>query len=285
MGTVKAHLCALDAVHVREFDAALLVPQRRRRVSSALATVRRRRRLRGRCFRRCGARPIRLEEREQASRRCPTQVGEGARIAVFFEVPGARVLQPGALAQTLQTTYKSGYLLYSQFVPQSPPATPRYFSPARVRAPHGLWEDFELAADEGHAYRQLGNAVAVPLVGALAAALAAALEAPADGEPRDAPAAPFSAQPEALAVAIELALRASPPASWAADAGCWAARPRRGDRPRYGGGRRRRAVRRAGGARRGRRRVSRRPRPAVEALAAGGRRAARARRYRRRRRA
>ena len=90
-----------------------------------------------------------------------------------------------------------------------------------MRAPHGLWRGFELAADEGHAYRQLGNAVAVPLVGALAAALAAALEAPADGEPRDTPAAPFSAQPEALAVAIELALRASPPASWAADAGCW----------------------------------------------------------------
>ena len=85
----------------------------------------------------------------------------------------------------------------------------------------GFGEDFELAADEGHAYRQLGNAVAVPLVGALAAALAAALEAPADGEPRDAPAAPFSAQPEALAVAIELALRAAPPDAWAADAGCW----------------------------------------------------------------
>ena len=225
MGTVKAHLCALGyAVHVREFDAALLLPQRRRRVflvgfrDGAAATA--------------FAWPLLpalrrtadsvLEEREQASRRLPDAKWEKVRGSQYFsKFPGARVLQPGTLAQTLQTTYKSGYLLYSQFVPQSPPATPRYFSPRECARLMGFGEDFELAADEGHAYRQLGNAVAVPLVGALAAALAAALEAPTDGDPRDTPAAPFSAQPEALAVAIELALRAAPPDAWAADAGCW----------------------------------------------------------------
>ena len=61
MGTVKAHLCALGyAVHVREFDAALLVPQRRRRVflvgfrDGAAATA-----FAWPLLRRCGARPIR----------------------------------------------------------------------------------------------------------------------------------------------------------------------------------------------------------------------------------
>ena len=155
MGTVKAHLCALGyAVHVREFDAALLVPQRRRRVflvgfrDGAAATA--------------FAWPLLpalrrtadsvLEEREQASRRLPDAKWEKVRGSQYFsKFPGARVLQPGSLAQTLQTTYKSGYLLYSQFVPQSPPATPRYFSPRECARLMGFGEDFELAADEGHA--------------------------------------------------------------------------------------------------------------------------------------
>eukprot|EP00967_Tisochrysis_lutea_P136009 scaffold242025_cov28-Tisochrysis_lutea.AAC.1 len=37
--------------------------------------------------------------------------------AYFNRFPGARLLQKAALAQTLQATYRSGYLLFSQFVP------------------------------------------------------------------------------------------------------------------------------------------------------------------------
>ena len=54
--------------------------------------------------------------------------------AYFDRYPGARLLCPGALAQTLQATYRSGCLLYSQFVPVVVPAgviapPPRFFSP------------------------------------------------------------------------------------------------------------------------------------------------------------
>ena len=43
-----------------------------------------------------------------------------ATSSYFAEWPGARLLPGGAIAQTLQATYKSGCLLYSQFVPQAP---------------------------------------------------------------------------------------------------------------------------------------------------------------------
>ena len=118
------------------------------------------------------------------------------------------MLQPRAIAQTLQASYKGGYLVYSQFVPQAvrneaggaehggaeqtphsetppletppretPPleTPPRYFSPRECARLMGFPESFLLNKDEGHAYRQLGNAVCPPVVAPLGAAVIAAL--------------------------------------------------------------------------------------------------------------
>ena len=108
------------------------------------------------------------------------------------------MLQPRAIAQTLQASYKGGYLVYSQFVPQAvrneaggaehggaeqtphsqtPPleTPPRYFSPRECARLMGFPESFLLNKDEGHAYRQLGNAVCPPVVAPLGAAVVAAL--------------------------------------------------------------------------------------------------------------
>ena len=137
--------------------------------------------------------------------------------AYFAKFPGSRLLAPGAIAQTLQTTYKSGYLLYSQFVPtvrldggamaapacgqqatggsasivagtdgasgeseEVMPPPPRFFSPRECARLMGFPESFQLPAADGLAHRQLGNAVVPPLVAAIAVSVVSALEAAED---------------------------------------------------------------------------------------------------------
>ena len=57
----------------------------------------------------------------------------------FDRYPGAKLLPRRAIFQTLQSSYKTGYMVYSQFVPQPPPANPRFFTPREV--PHARETD------------------------------------------------------------------------------------------------------------------------------------------------
>ena len=241
-------------VQWRLLDAALLVPQRRRRLFLI-------------AFRSEAARRSFVWPELPALRRTAEAVlehphgtraplNEGLTLPVdkwhkvqqsayYVRFRGARVLPEGAVAQTLQTTYKGGCLLYSQFVPQSPPpdtassATgspsedlpPRFYSERECARLMGFPEDFPLPAAAGVAYRLLGNAVCPPLVGALGGAIAAALRA-ADvaaaewvgdevgGDKSARQASPqgeagmregeVGAQREAVRIALELCLAASP---------------------------------------------------------------------------
>ena len=106
--------------------------------------------------------------------------------AYYSKFPGSRLLPANALSQTLQATYKSGCLLYSQFVPQSsgsqplqppqPSQPPRFYSPREMARLMGFPESFALPTADGLAHRQLGNAVVPPLIGALGVAIAHALQ-------------------------------------------------------------------------------------------------------------
>ena len=74
----------------------------------------------------------------------------------FERHPGAKLLPEHAICQTLQSTYKRGYMVYSQFVPQPAPANPRFFTPRECARLMGFPETFVLPATEGLAFRQLG---------------------------------------------------------------------------------------------------------------------------------
>lgn len=102
--------------------------------------------------------------------------------AYFAKFPEARLVDPEGGAQTVGSSYKRGWQLYTQFVP---PAThsgssrdlPRFFTPREVARLQGFPEKFDLnidndavnengtstALDEGRSYHQLGNAVSPPV--------------------------------------------------------------------------------------------------------------------------
>lgn len=109
----------------------------------------------------------------------------------FSRYPTARVAELGAKAQTVGSSYKRGWALYSQFVPVLPstripaaPASsigsadtndgddvqvsrcgrqlPRFFTPREVARLQGFPEKFVLdGLDPGRLYHQLGNAVRI----------------------------------------------------------------------------------------------------------------------------
>jgi len=113
-------------LHVRLLDAALLVPQRRRRLFIVgfrddvcsgrrhfawplLPSLRR------------TAEEILEPAACAAAQQLTLPVDKWRKVeesAYYAKFPAARLLTRGSLAQTLQTTYKGGCLLYSQFVPQ-----------------------------------------------------------------------------------------------------------------------------------------------------------------------
>jgi site-specific DNA-cytosine methylase len=143
LSTVLDALCVAGYPDVRvcELDAASVLPQRRRRAYLV-------------GFRDAGARRCFGWPHLPALRRAADEVLEFARgqlappplalpfdkwrrvreSSYFARFPGSRLLARGALAQTLQTSYKSGYLLYSQFVPQ---VTPACTAPTSVAARNG----------------------------------------------------------------------------------------------------------------------------------------------------
>jgi len=96
--------------------------------------------------------------------------------AYFKQHPGARLLDPQALTQTLQSSYRSGYLLYTQFVP-CPSTNPRFFSPRECARLMGFPEAYLLHLSGeaaplarqrvGRLYRQIGNAVCPPVIAAI----------------------------------------------------------------------------------------------------------------------
>ena len=206
-------------VRVKLLDASLLLPQRRRRVFLIA--------FRESAPRRAFAWPVIPQLRrtaedvlEYSPHACsppaadltlPVDKWRKVEASAYYQrFPSARLLAAGALSQTLQTSYRSGYLLYSQFVPQglpasasiascgpaahadpwlsdplalpacsreSPPPPPRFFSPRECARLMGFPESFPLSTGAGVDYRLLGNAVCPPLVGALGVAVAKALEA------------------------------------------------------------------------------------------------------------
>eukprot|EP01043_Picozoa_sp_COSAG02_P056323 COSAG02_NODE_6663_length_3432_cov_2.297930_2_plen_228_part_00 len=90
----------------------------------------------------------------------------------YAKHPTARVAELGAKAQTVGSSYKRGWALYSQFVPVPPCAAldsgsgrqlPRFFTPREVARLQGFPESFVLdGLDAGRLYHQLGNAVSRP---------------------------------------------------------------------------------------------------------------------------
>ncbi len=212
-------------LHVRLFDAASLVPQRRRRVFIV-------------AFREAAPRDVfswppvaRLvrsaadvleasvgggdhgDDAALAALELPDQKWSKVSGSAYYErYPGARLLADGALAQTLQCTYKRGWLLYSQFVPTGGGRNPRFYSARECARLMGFPETYALPLADGMAHRQLGNAVVPPIVGAIAAALIGALEASAAyGD--DAPALDRAARRaacEAVAISLELSAASSP---------------------------------------------------------------------------
>ena len=99
----------------------------------------------------------------------------------FAKYPTARLCDLEGTAQTIGSSYKRGWALYSQFVPPLIPAAeqantdgaedvaggnrqrPRFFTPREVARLQGFPESFVLEGlDQGRLYHQLGNAVRLP---------------------------------------------------------------------------------------------------------------------------
>ena len=118
----------------------------------------------------------------------------------FAKFPEARLCALDGVAQTVGSSYKRGWQLYTQFVPilsTAPPAGgekgrafPRFFTPREVARLQGFPETFIIDGDdgsgsgtdliEGRIYKQLGNAVSAPVIAALAESLVAFLEGKSD---------------------------------------------------------------------------------------------------------
>ncbi|KAK3245969.1 hypothetical protein CYMTET_44481 [Cymbomonas tetramitiformis] len=193
-----------------------------------------------------GGRTVRevLEEEDAVAGECwlsEHQWGKVAASAYFQKHPEARLCQlDGAAAQTLQSSYRSGYMLYSQFVPdERPPEAeeqhsqsyvaghedpgpgcrgdapgaqamgttirpPRFFTPRECARLQGFPETFQVAgyrgANDGRFYRQIGNAVCPPVVAVIAAALLPILVG----------LSPETAGKEGICCALQLVVAAAP---------------------------------------------------------------------------
>jgi site-specific DNA-cytosine methylase len=111
-----------------------------------------------------------------------------------------RVADVEGLSNTLRASYRSGYKLYSQFVPMDtdtdtdtshgpeadpPPPRFRFFTPRECARLQGFPDSFQLSGDDGSGggdmipesaqYTAVGNAVAPPLVAEIGKALLAAV--------------------------------------------------------------------------------------------------------------
>eukprot|EP01048_Picozoa_sp_COSAG05_P008321 COSAG05_NODE_627_length_8245_cov_3.788485_11_plen_160_part_00 len=117
-----------------------------------------------------------------------------------------RVAHPESVSNTIRASYRSGYKLYSQFVPmaQPPPSTPRlpgadrcnfrFLTPRECARLQGFPDSFRLSGGQDHAdtensntsggggrvpevaqYACVGNAVAPPVIAVIARAVLAAV--------------------------------------------------------------------------------------------------------------
>eukprot|EP01125_Pyxidicula_operculata_P009346 TRINITY_DN3078_c0_g1_i2.p1 TRINITY_DN3078_c0_g1~~TRINITY_DN3078_c0_g1_i2.p1 ORF type:complete len:439 (-),score=72.62 TRINITY_DN3078_c0_g1_i2:846-2162(-) len=91
--------------------------------------------------------------------------------------PTGRLADRNGLARCLRANYKTGYLLCSQFISQEEGKNPRFFSPREVARLQGFPESFKIPGDQGHFYRQAGNAVCPYVVESIMRAVMDALEA------------------------------------------------------------------------------------------------------------
>ena len=103
--------------------------------------------------------------------------------AYFKEHPGARRADVTLPAATLNSSYKQGYQLYSQFVPVSG-ANPRFLTPRECCRLQGFSEGFVLpkgTAARNAFYKCIGNAVPVPVIAGVAKEVMNAIEGEAAG--------------------------------------------------------------------------------------------------------
>jgi len=112
--------------------------------------------------------------------------------AYYQRHPDARLCPRDGVAQTLMANYKSGYLLYTQFVGvgdaeggQEAGAAPgskhradalrgggvRFWTPRECLRLQGFPEEYQPGANVGRFYRQIGNAVSPPVVAAVCQAM------------------------------------------------------------------------------------------------------------------
>ncbi len=89
---------------------------------------------------------------------------------------GCSVFGPEGVARTLSARYyKDGSEI---LISQGPLQNPRRLTPRECARLMGYPETFQIRVSDTQAYRQFGNSVAVPVVGALAAQVIAALDSP-----------------------------------------------------------------------------------------------------------
>ena len=113
----------------------------------------------------------------------------------FAKFPEARLCALDGVAQTVGSSYKRGWQLYTQFVPViagTARKLPRFFTPREIARLQGFPESFVLSGDdgsgsgteliEGRIYKQLGNAVSAPVIAALGEALVSFLEGRSDAQ-------------------------------------------------------------------------------------------------------
>ena len=93
----------------------------------------------------------------------------------FQKHPEARVADVESIAQTITSNYKSGYMLYTQFVPNpnQPESPPRFLTPRECARLMGVPESFKVpgCGNKGQFYRQIGNAVSPPVIKCIVEAL------------------------------------------------------------------------------------------------------------------
>lgn len=128
-------------------------------------------------------RPVKyILEPESAVQDCyltPHQWGKILGNAHYQKDPSRRMVRLGGVARTLTSSYKSGFYMYSEFVP--PPkegSEPRFWSPREAARIMGFPETFTLGACKnlGRSYHQLGNAVCPPIIAAIGGCLNRALQ-------------------------------------------------------------------------------------------------------------
>jgi len=146
--------------------------------------------------------------------------------SIFHEDPGRRAAMREGHARTLMSSYKRGYYMHSEFVfpagwsgkGSGSIEPPRFFTPRECARLQGFPETFKLEGvlprNSGRLYHHLGNAVAPPVIAAIAARLLSALNMTHAGGrplPRGGARGEQERERQLLKPSLDIVLAASPP--------------------------------------------------------------------------